>query len=132
MPPMTDAEFLEEMARKSNVFSTDAGVRMTPEERDRLVALARARQWQQCDTHGGFDPNRAVGCPECVRDLRTQLASRDEELRLLRDVANEYVAAHVTMRSRFQTAECAQRYKDAARALYRCLADPRARREEKP
>jgi hypothetical protein len=38
------------------------------------------KHWH-CDTHGDFDACIAVGCPECVRSMRSRLAEAERLLR---------------------------------------------------
>ena len=41
--------------------------------------LATRCGWQTCKTHGAINADVAWGCPECVRELRQQLAARTAE-----------------------------------------------------
>jgi hypothetical protein len=44
---------------------------------ERMVRLgAEAPPWWKCDTHGPATPN-AWGCPECVREMRAEIAELD-------------------------------------------------------
>jgi hypothetical protein len=55
--------------------------------------VAKDRRLRHCPTHGQQPPN-AWGCPECVRELRTELAEARQEVEYLRrdlDTAREAV-----------------------------------------
>lgn len=45
--------------------------------------VAAARRIRLCPTHGQQPPN-AWGCPECVQELRAELAEAEQEARRLR------------------------------------------------
>lgn len=52
--------------------------------RAEVEKLRDAVSWHRCSTHGDVD-STAWGCPECVRELRAEVALRKSEVELFRD-----------------------------------------------
>jgi hypothetical protein len=55
---------------------------------ERLLAqtqqeLAQRKLWQRCETHGRISAMYEWGCPDCVHEVRAQLASMSQERDLL-------------------------------------------------
>jgi hypothetical protein len=61
------------------IMAHDAALRAT---------LAQRCGWQHCATHGTINADHAWGCPDCVTEMRQQLASRDAEIARLREEAH--------------------------------------------
>lgn len=56
--------------------------------------LAAVRAWRKCETHGEIDGAAQWGCPDCVRQLRTELAEAQRGNAKLREFVAAYTAWH--------------------------------------
>lgn len=76
----SDIELIEDAI--GNVYEegkrdADAALRARLEASEK--ELAQRTGWQRCQTHGEINADHHWGCPDCVRELRTQLATAHEQ-----------------------------------------------------
>lgn len=92
---------IETFSRNPNALFSKEVVESLVELRSVRGQLSQARvqrypHWS-CKTHGDFDARVVVGCPECVRDLRTELAQAKERITSLEDACDfQYAVTRMT------------------------------------
>jgi hypothetical protein len=42
-----------------------------------------------CAIHGDFDPNKAWGCPDCMREARIKISRLESDLKRMTEIAAE-------------------------------------------